>query len=124
VFLQRNRISGIIPSEMGRIEGLRGLNLDDNEITGPIPSEIGLCATVHFLAFGGNDITGHIPIELFNLKLEALHAELNRITGSIPTNIGQLQQLFSCKILIISSKIVHFTSGSLSHTFDNLYMMQ
>ena len=93
--LRGNNLTGSIPSGLGDLTNLRGLNLDGNELTGSIPSELGHLTNLVHLALGWNALTGPIPTELGNLtNLEYLVLAWNgRLTGPIPAELGNLTDL-------------------------------
>jgi hypothetical protein len=39
--LENNRLTGLIPSELGLMVGLLNMTLSSNELLGPIPTELG-----------------------------------------------------------------------------------
>ena len=71
--LERNRMSGQLPPELGDLSELRHLSLRGNRLTGPIPMELGGLTQLVSLNLGRNGFTGEIPRSLGKLaKLEAL----------------------------------------------------
>ena len=89
-----NRLTGSIPSELGSLDDLSLLVLNDNQLTGPIPPELGRLGSVHSLDLSGNALTGPIPRELGRLtELESLALQRNNLSGPIPAEIGRLGKL-------------------------------
>nr|XP_027064129.1 probable leucine-rich repeat receptor-like serine/threonine-protein kinase At3g14840 isoform X3 [Coffea arabica] len=59
--LYGNRISGIIPKELGNISTLVNLTLDFNQLSGPIPPELGNLTRLKKLVIQGSGLSGPIP---------------------------------------------------------------
>ena len=94
ILLPGNNLSGMIPPELGEVEGLRNLWLPANELSGSIPHELGQLMELETLILSFNLLTGSIPPELGQLsKLIVLSIELNELSGSIPPELGQLSEL-------------------------------
>ena len=92
--LNRNNLSGEIPTEIQYFPHLRVLRLDYNQLEGEIPAEIGLLTELRRIDIDGNDFTGSIPPEIGNLaKLEVLWMGGNRMSGPIPPELGNLESL-------------------------------
>jgi Leucine-rich repeat (LRR) protein len=71
-----------------------GLNLDRNGLTGNLPSEIGLLRELTMLSLTGNSITGSIPPEITKLSmLSSLSMGYNELEGSLPDTMGNLTRL-------------------------------
>ena len=89
-------ISGQIPPEIGTLDALEILWLEDNQLTGPIPSEIGNLEHLEYLILHHNQISGSIPSEIGNLSnLEILKLDNNELSGYIPESICELNILFN-----------------------------
>ena len=89
-----NGLSGIIPPEIGNLEELEFLVLDNNDFRGPIPPEIGNLSKLTVFGAIRSGLSGPIPTELGRLtSLEGLHLMGNRLTGAIPPGIGNLAHL-------------------------------
>ena len=92
--LQKNNLSGSIPSSLGNLTSLEILNLDTNQITGTIPTQLGDLENLQFLHLDGNKLTGPIPIELGNLtSLTLLYLADNQLSSAIPTQLANLTNL-------------------------------
>ncbi|WP_419161681.1 leucine-rich repeat domain-containing protein [Candidatus Palauibacter sp.] len=92
--LDYNRLEGEIPPEIGQLTELRRMDIDGNEFKGSIPPEIGKLEKLRELWMGGNEMTGPIPPEMGNLaSLEEVHLYEARFEGSIPEEFGKLTEL-------------------------------
>ncbi len=87
-------LAGRIPAELGRLDGLRVLQLGDNRLTGPIPPEFGNLADLYLIYLADNQLDGTIPRELGKLgSLGQIVLSGNRLAGEIPEWLGQLAEL-------------------------------
>ena len=94
LYLNANSLSGEIPSELGQLESLKTMQFFENRLTGGIPNEFGQLSHLTFLSIGANDLTGTIPSELGQLEhLEFLLLPYNGLTGEIPAELGHLKNL-------------------------------
>ena len=92
--LSSTRLTGEIPSELGNLTYLEGLDLSSNQLTGEIPAELGNLTYLTELHLDNNQLTGEIPAELGNLTyLTELHLDNNQLTGEIPAELGNLTYL-------------------------------
>ena len=124
--LNRNRVIGEIPGEIGMLESLKILDLgnyvimgpdlwDRNRLTGEIPGEMGMLGALEQLILTGNALTGSIPRELGNLRsLRSLHLSSNELTGSIPPELGNLRNLTTLRLA------VNKLTGSIPRELGNL----
>jgi len=71
------------------------IHLRNLGLAGTIPSELGLLSDhMRLLFFNSNELTGSLPTELGNLKaLEKINLQYNQLSGSLPTEIGELKAL-------------------------------
>ena len=84
-------LSGEIPQEIGTLDSLEFLWLEDNQLTGPIPTEIGNLSKLKYLIMHYNQLSDSIPSEIGNLSnLEILKLDNNQLTGYIPESICDL----------------------------------
>jgi Leucine-rich repeat (LRR) protein len=80
-------LSGEIPSELGNLTSLDGLNLGENQLTGEIPPELGRLTNLSGLDLHENRLSGEIPSELGSLgNLKGLYLHGNRLSGEIPSD--------------------------------------
>ncbi|NJO18474.1 MAG: choice-of-anchor D domain-containing protein [Thioploca sp.] len=94
IFLSGNQLNGTIPSEIGDLRYLEGLQLSDNQLSGPIPKELGKLSHLQYLDLFSNHLRDSIPPELGNLNnLQGLALFNNQLSGSIPPEFGNLSYL-------------------------------
>ncbi|MYF63089.1 MAG: T9SS type A sorting domain-containing protein [Rhodothermaceae bacterium] len=94
LYLDNNTLTGLIPPEFGNLAQIRILELWRNSLTGPIPPELGNLPQLVNLMLSHNSLTGSIPHELGKLtQLEWLHLQDNSLTGTIPSELGNLAHL-------------------------------
>ena len=55
--LSGNRLTGVIPAELGQLRALVELNLDSNQLSGSIPAELGQLGALTQLALDGNQLS-------------------------------------------------------------------
>lgn len=93
--LNGNSLQGVLPTLMFRkMSKLQKLNLHMNDMFGAIPREIGLLKNLKELTLFGNFFFGRVPNEITNLKkLENLDLYANNLTGPVPAGIGKLKKL-------------------------------
>ena len=92
--LNVKRLTGQIPSELGKLSSLTNLSLGGNELTGEIPPELSNLANLTRLWLGDNQLTGEIPPELGRISnLRWLWLGFNSLTGEIPSELSNLREL-------------------------------
>ncbi len=97
--LSKNRISGPLRAEVGKLGNLESLHLSGNQVAGEIPPELGRLKNLRFLYLGRNRLTGSIPPEIGQLtKLEQLHLSGNKLSGRAPMELAQLFNLRSLRL--------------------------
>ena len=62
--MRNNKLTGTLPTQLGRMTGLRQVILQDNDLTGPIPTELGQLTQMSKLLMHLNGFSGTIPTEL------------------------------------------------------------
>ncbi|KAE8659291.1 hypothetical protein F3Y22_tig00116964pilonHSYRG00560 [Hibiscus syriacus] len=86
--------NGSIPEEIGQLESLQGLALQNIYQNGPIPSCLVNLANLTYLYMSNNSLSGNIPSEMGNLgSLQELYIDTNQLTGTIPSGFGYLKNL-------------------------------
>ena len=94
LLLTSNNLTGTIPPDLGRLDGLEYLWLNYNQLTGEIPAALGNLASLESLVLNDNQLSGEVPEELWDLaSLEALWLNKNRLSGQIPSELADLINL-------------------------------
>ena len=92
--LTSKSLTGTIPPDLARLDGLEHLWLNINQLTGTIPAALGDLASLKSLTFNHNLLTGAVPRELGDLsRLESLWLNENQLSGEIPASLGDLSNL-------------------------------
>ncbi|KAG2675428.1 hypothetical protein I3760_12G004600 [Carya illinoinensis] len=85
IMLQNNSLSGTIPTEIGCLKRLRGLDLSHNKLTGTIPTQISELTDLEYLDLSANHLYGEIPVSLISLHfLRVFSVANNNLNGVIP----------------------------------------
>ena len=89
-----SNLSGQLPLEIGSLDSLQYLRLDNNQISGSIPPEFGNMENLRQLSLIGNQLIGELPISLMSLtNLVSLSLSNNFLSGEIPIEIENLNKL-------------------------------
>lgn len=89
-------LTGIIPSELGRMTALTFLDIGYNQLSGTIPSELAAMTLLTELSLRvRNQLTGSIPsADLASLtSLGTLYLNNNQLSGRIPSELAALSGL-------------------------------
>ncbi|KAG5244636.1 leucine-rich repeat receptor protein [Salix suchowensis] len=83
--LSRNRFSGEIPLEIGKLSELHALNLSHNNLNGSIPATFSNLKQIESLDLSHNNLDGVIPPQLVVLNnLEVFSVAHNNLSGKAP----------------------------------------
>ncbi|XP_057873128.2 receptor-like protein 12 [Cryptomeria japonica] len=83
--LSNNNLTGVIPQNIGLLEGLLILNISRNHIRGEIPKSLGKMVQLESLDLSHSQLSGNIPVELQSLTFLAyLDLSHNHLSGKIP----------------------------------------
>ncbi|KAG8379242.1 hypothetical protein BUALT_Bualt07G0068300 [Buddleja alternifolia] len=93
VQLSGNRLSGVVPVEIGKMLNFSLLHFGFNHFSGRLPSDIGNLPLV-VLNVSQNGFSGEIPMQISNLKcLQNLDLSYNNFSGSFPNSLNNLSDL-------------------------------
>jgi Leucine-rich repeat (LRR) protein len=86
LWLNSSRLSGPIPTEIGKCTALQSLSLRSNlNVNGSIPREIGQLSNLVTLDLGSTNLSGPIPKELGTLSsLQTLNLASSHVSGPVP----------------------------------------
>ncbi|KAG4215820.1 hypothetical protein ERO13_A01G200700v2 [Gossypium hirsutum] len=91
--LSGNKLTGEVPSDIGKMQHFSVLHLSYNQFNGELPVEIGNLPLV-VLNISWNKFSGQIPREIGNLNcLQNLDLSHNNFSGIFPTNLNCLNEL-------------------------------
>ncbi|GKC40412.1 probable inactive receptor kinase [Tanacetum coccineum] len=89
--LRRNRLSGVLPSDLELCTELRVVNLQDNMFSGDIPASLYRLRNLVQLDISGNNFSGVFPPDFGDLlrNLTYLNVSMNnRLSGRIPNSLA------------------------------------
>ncbi|XXG61850.1 hypothetical protein AAC387_Pa05g0349 [Persea americana] len=114
--LNDNKLSGLVPEELGQLSNLELLDLSMNGFFGPIPKQIERCTKLHSLKLNGNNLNGSIPFQIGNLENLQMILDLsqNFFTGEIPFQLSKLDKL---ELLNLSQNML---SSSIPSSFEEM----
>ncbi|MCF8359350.1 MAG: gliding motility-associated C-terminal domain-containing protein [Prolixibacteraceae bacterium] len=110
-----NNLTGTIPPEIGNLNSLSHLIIDNNNLSGEIPPEIGSLQALEILKLNDNRLTGPLPNSLYDLhNLKELNLTNNLLNGTISTRLGELTNL---RFLSFEANLF---GGEIPHEIGNL----
>nr|XP_023906334.1 receptor-like protein 9DC3 [Quercus suber] len=85
-----NNLTGAIPLELGRLQGIHALNLSHNQFTGSIPKTFSNLTELESLDLSHNRLSGEIPPQFTGLTfLEVFSVAYNNLSGRTPEMTAQ-----------------------------------
>jgi hypothetical protein len=69
--MEQNGVAGTLPYELGRLQNLRRLILEEGILTGTIPTELGEVRTLQQIDLNFNLLQGPIPEQLYQLTVRS-----------------------------------------------------
>ncbi|XP_043700287.1 probable LRR receptor-like serine/threonine-protein kinase At1g53440 [Telopea speciosissima] len=116
--LKALNLTGVLPEEFVDLPYLQEIDLTRNYLNGSLPSRWARIPLV-IISLLGNRISGSIPKEIGNIAtLEQLVLEDNQLEGNLPPELGNLSRL---KRFIVSAN--NFT-GIIPETYGNLTSLE
>jgi len=120
--LNDKSLSGIVPSQLGLLTALKGLELKRNDLSGSLPSQLGLLTAMTLLSAYGNDLSGSLPSQLGLLTamtyLSLYDMKNGGLSGYVPSQLGLLTALTT--VLLRSPERQLGLSGSLPSQLGRL----
>lgn len=112
IHLDFNRLRGILPKAIWRIEHLIELSLSGNNLTGDIPPQVSKLKSLEWLDLSDNKLSSRIPRAIGGCcRLKMLNLSKNSFNGPVPTSIGRCLELEEC----------HLSENNLSGILDKLF---
>ncbi|KAK4440095.1 putative LRR receptor-like serine/threonine-protein kinase RFK1 [Sesamum alatum] len=114
IVIKSYNLPGVLPTGIVKLPYLRDIDFAYNLLRGTIPKEWA-AMQLNFISVLVNRLSGEIPKELGNItSLTYLNLEANQFSGAVPADIGKLINL---KTLILSSNQL---TGELPSSFADL----
>ena len=89
-----NNLEGLVPSEIGTLQGLKRLDLQTNRFTGKLPEELWTAEELEILELEFNQFSGKLSPEIENLvNLQQLSLGGNDLKGSLPDKVCAISNL-------------------------------
>ncbi|KAL8513142.1 hypothetical protein ACS0TY_019358 [Phlomoides rotata] len=115
MYLGGNKLNGVIPKEIGNLQNLVALSIEDCNISGTLPPSIFNLSSLQLLVLRRNNLSGSLSRDIANLTmLNDLELGENNFTGVLPPEISQLYQL---EILFLG---INSLSGSIPNELFNI----
>ncbi|KAF7051807.1 hypothetical protein CFC21_060004 [Triticum aestivum] len=110
--LSHNNFTGLVPTTTGKLTKLSYLNLEHNQLRADSRQDwkfldnLGNCTKLQMLSLSNNRLSGHVPSSIGNLsnQLQQLYLAKNELSGNFPSGITNLSNL-----IIISLGANHLT---------------
>lgn len=101
-----NDFTGQLPTDLGRMVGLKEFNLADNGLSGTIPTEFGgMVDLKDFTVRNNPELSGQVPSEMGTcVELQDFNVALTDISGSFPLEVGSVLNLE--KVYLEGTRIV------------------
>lgn len=88
------KLTGPIPSTIGRLTNLTSLFLENCGLQGSLPSTLGNLTNLDFFQISSNALTGRMPSSMAACtRLTTFYVAANRLTGSLPLGVSQWSNL-------------------------------
>eukprot|EP00249_Psilotum_nudum_P032527 c4816_g1_i1 orf=380-2872(-) len=125
--LSHNALSGLIPGNFGSFPKLSTIDLSFNLLSGSLPPFLFNTSSLLYLSLSNNHLVGSIPLQgslpsdsafisspSFITQLQELELSNNKLSGTIPDEIGKIQTL---QVLDLSNNQI---SGIIPNALDSL----
>lgn len=87
IHLNSNRFCGVLPNTLSNLTLLFELDLSNNRFVGKFPTVVLSLPSLNYLDLRFNEFEGPLPPQLFNLGLDAIFVNNNRLYSVIPPTI-------------------------------------
>eukprot|EP00978_Attheya_sp_CCMP212_P000313 scaffold627_cov55-Attheya_sp.AAC.3 len=124
IALSDNGLGGTLPKELATLTELKSLVMHDNDMDGPIPSEYGQLTQMRNLHLSNNPLTGTLSPNLFGVKnalLVEVYLEHCKLTGSLPSELGNLSNL---RTYLGFSLFQNMMTGTIPTTVGNMVALE
>jgi hypothetical protein len=90
-FDYKGSVGGTVPASLGKLTGLRLLDMNRNFLSGELPPKLAGLKDMRAFLLDGNLLSGSFPPWLGSLsRLQQLRLDENKLTGTLPLEIGRV----------------------------------
>ncbi|XP_022015833.1 probable leucine-rich repeat receptor-like serine/threonine-protein kinase At3g14840 isoform X7 [Helianthus annuus] len=98
IILEGQDLDGVLPPSLAKLPYIKTIDLGRNYLNGTIPSEWA-STKLEYLSVSANRLTGRIPTYLGNItSLVYLSLQNNMFSGTIPAELGKLENLANLRL--------------------------
>lgn len=92
--LSHNLLSGPLPLELSKMDMVLAVDISSNKLSGVLPPQLGSCVALEYLNLSHNRMEGHLPNSLGGLPyLGVLDLSSNELTGTLPESLSTSSSL-------------------------------
>jgi len=119
VDLHNNKFNGTLPTELARWTRIAYLDLSVNQFQGAIPSEFAAFRNILYLSVATNFFNGSIPVQIYeNLtNMVSFYSQGTDLRDRIPPEVGNL-------VFLVNVEWNEFLSGTLPSQIGNLIRLK
>lgn len=88
-----NNFLGSVP-RVDKLKYLFELDVSNNKLSGEFPSSVLRATNLTFLDLRFNSLSGSVPPQVFNLDLDVLFINNNKLVQKLPDNLGSITALY------------------------------
>ncbi|KAL0452648.1 UNVERIFIED_CONTAM: putative LRR receptor-like serine/threonine-protein kinase IRK [Sesamum latifolium] len=121
--LSENNFTGQVPDSLGKLQSVKILNVSKNALTGSLPEAISNCVNLLAFDISHNSLTGTLPSWVFKLGLQQVLLSDNGLSGSIDDALASSKENSRTKLLILDVS-QNKLSGEIPSTVGDLGSLQ
>ncbi|KAL0359104.1 UNVERIFIED_CONTAM: putative LRR receptor-like serine/threonine-protein kinase IRK [Sesamum angustifolium] len=99
--LSENNFTGQVPDSLGKLQSVKILNVSKNALTGSLPEAMSNCVNLLAFDISHNSLTGTLPSWVFKLGLQQVLLSDNGLSGSIDDALASSKENSRTKLLIL-----------------------
>ncbi|KAL2248984.1 probable LRR receptor-like serine/threonine-protein kinase IRK [Sesamum indicum] len=121
--LSENNFTGQVPDSLGKLRSVKIFNVSKNALTGSLPEAMSNCVNLLAFDISHNSLTGNLPSWVFKLGLQQVLLSDNGLSGSIDDALASSKENSRTKLLILDIS-QNKLSGEIPSTVGDLGSLQ